>query len=263
MARDKREKTADIAVDLLGEAFGPKTRIIRRRSKSLEREKGPLLIDGVTYVPQLPSPITYSAPLPQQGFQAIAPMPPYGPLQYTQPYPLLHYPGPVQSYRVEHPKSEPRPQPRAELKPTKEDFAKLVDMDEHFHKKSEEALKELSPLTQPQEKEKVVATKTTITIVKHVCANCGRLRSRKYHQEHPIKEGDVPEAAFCRKCQRNASSTSESSDDEREELKRKKKEKKKKSEKHKTKDKNKVLPITKLSEQLLTREAESSRGFQR
>lgn len=253
MVRDKREKTADIAVDLLGEAFGPKTRIIRRRSKSLEREKGPLLIDGVTYVPQLPSPITYSAPIPQQSFQAIAPMPPYGPPQFAQPYPLPYHPGPVQSYLVEHPRPEPRPQSRAEPKPTKAEFAKLVDMDEHFHKTSEQALKVLNPSPPPQEKEKVIATKTTITIVKHVCANCGRLRSRKYHQEHPIKEGDVPEAAFCRKCQRDASSTSEQSDDEREERKRKKKEKKKKAEKHKTKDKDKVRHIAKLFERLLTR----------
>lgn len=236
MARAKRETTADVAVDLLGEAFGPRTRIIRRRSRSMEPEKGPLIINGITYVPQSPPPITYSAPIPQQGFQAIAPMPTYVPPEYAPAYPMPYYPGPVPSY-LPAPRAEPRPERRTEPKPTKEDFATLVDMDEHFKKASEKALKALKSSNEPEETKKVIATKTTITIVKHICANCGRLRSRKYHQEHPIKEGDVPEAAFCRKCQRDASSTSESSDNEREERKKKKKDKKKKAEKHKTKEK--------------------------
>lgn len=53
-------------------------------------------------------------------------------------------------------------------------------------------------------------TKTTITITKHICANCGRLRSRKYHAENPIKEGETPVPAFCWKCQKDSSETSDS-----------------------------------------------------
>lgn len=249
MARDKKERTADIACDLLGEAFGPKIRITRRRSKSLEREKSPLLINGVPYVSQLPPPITHSAPIPQQGFQAMPPpLVSYVPQQFAQPYPLPYYPSPEPLHYL----SPPRPEPRAQPNPTKEDFAKLVNMDTHFKKTSEEALKALKQSTGSKENEKVVTTKTTITIVKHVCANCGNLRSRKYHQEHPLKEGDIPEAAFCRKCQKDASSTSESSDTEREEYKNKKKKKEKREKTVKHKKKNKVPIIAKLLEYLLT-----------
>lgn len=210
MAREKRESTADIALDLLHEAFGPKTRVIRRRSKSLEREKGALLINGVPYVLQGPlAPITYSAPIPQQGFQQMPPpqMLQYAqqqPQQYPQQYPVPYYPGPTPSSIL----SAPKPDQQKPPKPTKADFANLVDMDTHFKKIVEDALKAAKPSIESKEDEKVVETKTTITITKHLCAHCGRLRSRKYHHEHPIKEGETPAAGFCRKCQKDASSTS-------------------------------------------------------
>lgn len=51
---------------------------------------------------------------------------------------------------------------------------------------------------------------TTVMIEKHICANCSRLRSRKYHADNPIVPGTLPVASFCRRCQRDASSTSSS-----------------------------------------------------
>lgn len=48
---------------------------------------------------------------------------------------------------------------------------------------------------------------TSITIAKHICVSCGRLRSHKYHHKNPIKPGDVPPPAFCGKCQKEATST--------------------------------------------------------
>lgn len=59
---------------------------------------------------------------------------------------------------------------------------------------------------------KSTVVKTTITFVKHICAHCGTLRSRKFHQENPITPGETPTPAYCRKCQKDASSTSEVSE---------------------------------------------------
>lgn len=70
-------------------------------------------------------------------------------------------------------------------------------------------------------------TKIKIATARHVCGDCGRLRSRKYHHDHPLKPGEIPELAFCRKCQKDASSTSESSGKEVDKVKKKRKTKKK------------------------------------
>lgn len=77
---------------------------------------------------------------------------------------------------------------------------------------------------------------TSITITKHICVNCGRLRSRKYHHENPIKPGEVPTPAFCAKCQKDVTSTedSSSSDNYKKSHRRKRKSRDKKS---KNKDK--------------------------
>jgi hypothetical protein len=56
-------------------------------------------------------------------------------------------------------------------------------------------------------------TKTTITITRHICAQCGRIRSNQYHHENPIKPDEEPVPAFCKKCQREASPTSISGSD--------------------------------------------------
>jgi hypothetical protein len=55
-----------------------------------------------------------------------------------------------------------------------------------------------------------VASQATVTVTKHICAECGRLRSRKYQQEHPLKPGETPTTAFCKKCQKDVTSTEES-----------------------------------------------------
>ncbi|KAI1444010.1 hypothetical protein F5Y02DRAFT_428264 [Annulohypoxylon stygium] len=38
----------------------------------------------------------------------------------------------------------------------------------------------------------------------HVCAGCGRIRSRRYHSEHPLKRGQIPERDYCARCQHEA-----------------------------------------------------------
>ncbi|KAI1087440.1 hypothetical protein F5B19DRAFT_499910 [Rostrohypoxylon terebratum] len=38
----------------------------------------------------------------------------------------------------------------------------------------------------------------------HLCAGCGRIRSKRYHSEHPLERGEIPERDYCARCQREA-----------------------------------------------------------
>jgi hypothetical protein len=68
-------------------------------------------------------------------------------------------------------------------------------------------------------------TQTSVSIQHHICANCKRLRSRKYQSEHALRPGEVPAAAFCRRCQKDATSTDRSEDAEADSRKYKKRKK--------------------------------------
>ena len=172
MAREKTEsKAKKVAVDLLGEAFGVKTRVIHKRAKSFDKPPAPLLIGGVPYVPQqqVAYPTPYTMPLPQQAF--------------SQPN-LIPY----------------APQPSFILpNPSQQDLNQLQQMQAHYN-----SIYPCAPRIAPNGKVEVT---TTITITKHICAGCGRIRSKKYHHDHPLKEGEKPEPDFCRKCQKDSSST--------------------------------------------------------
>lgn len=216
MAREKKPKTADIAIDLLGEAFGVRT-IVRRRSKSLERPKSvPLLITENPYQPQLPI-LPYTAPIPQHSsFQSFTP---YQHMQqgYAQSFIPYQQMQPHQTYfpnmilMPQYPQPEPQRYAVSPSKPTETDFASLKRIDAHYNemnninKKTKRLSVDLAPVSSED-----VTTKATVTITKHVCANCGRLRSRKYHVENPIKAGDVQTLSFCRKCQKDSSEASDS-----------------------------------------------------
>jgi hypothetical protein len=209
MARSKRKDTAaDIAADLLGEAFGgPRAKIVRKRAKSVDQLPAPTLIGGGPNM--TPQPVIYSSPIPQYTFsqQGVAqPM-----LQ------VLQYPN----------------QPPAFLpSPTEKDLDQLKRIDAHFNKVLGKPASRESMGHKEKPVEKVEEAKTTITITKHVCANCGRLRSKKYHHDHPIKDGKQPAPAFCKKCQRDASSTSCSSRGSTVREKKRKSKTKSKSKKH-------------------------------
>jgi hypothetical protein len=189
MARSKRKDTAtDIAIDLLGEAFGgPRTKIIRKRAKSVDQSTTPLRIAGAPNMTQQPVP--YGAPMPQYAF------PPQG-IPQPMPMPMLQIP--------QYPNQPPTFVPS----PTEKDLNQLKRIDAHFNKVLAKQASRESMGHKEKLVEKVTEVKTTITITKHVCANCGRLRSKKYHHDHPIKAGEQPAPAFCKKCQRDASSTS-------------------------------------------------------
>ncbi|KFY23794.1 hypothetical protein V493_05631 [Pseudogymnoascus sp. VKM F-4281 (FW-2241)] len=52
-----------------------------------------------------------------------------------------------------------------------------------------------------------VATPTSITVTRHLCANCGNLRSKKYQAAHPLQADDTAPVSFCRKCEKEFRST--------------------------------------------------------
>ncbi|KAF7540826.1 hypothetical protein G7054_g1019 [Neopestalotiopsis clavispora] len=41
---------------------------------------------------------------------------------------------------------------------------------------------------------------STPTMHMHICAGCGKTRSKGYHMTHPLKKGEVPEPDYCRRC---------------------------------------------------------------
>lgn len=48
---------------------------------------------------------------------------------------------------------------------------------------------------------------TNVTVARHICANCGTLRSRKFQAENPIEPGEVAPISYCRKCEKEIKST--------------------------------------------------------
>jgi hypothetical protein len=230
MARTKPKSAAPKVIDLLGEAFGIIP--VRKRAKSIAPAPEPLLIAGIPYVPGPPPP--HSTPLLQQP----SPQAPH----MQAPFPQLFCPqGPpiVPHWQYQHPITYGAP-PNAPP-PTLQDFNYLQGIDAHFNQFVAPTFsKQVSNLSEESAKTDI-SSKTTITITKHICANCGRLRSRKYHKDHPICPGREPAPEFCGKCQKDVSCT-DSSDTEAAELNKKKSGSKRKS-KGKRKKKYKVKSV--------------------
>lgn len=47
----------------------------------------------------------------------------------------------------------------------------------------------------------------TNVLGKHVCGHCGRLRSKRYQAANPLKKGEVVVSGFCRRCQKDDTSS--------------------------------------------------------
>jgi hypothetical protein len=214
MAREKKPKAANIAADLLREAFGVRT-VIRRRSKSLERPKAvPLLHAGTPYYQQLQLP--YSTPLPQQPFaQPLLQYQPYNPRQQGCPQSFISYqlpicnPNMIQTPQYTRCPQQPQHYTVQQSKPSQEDFESLKRIDAHYNELISKKTKRLSAGPESDSSVQDITNKATITTANDIRANCGRLRSRRYHAENPIKSREIPTTAFCRKCQRDSSETSD------------------------------------------------------
>lgn len=248
MARDKKTRRDTQAVNLFGDAFGAprletpvKPHKAHKRSASLAPTMTPLYIDGVPYVPQ--QQMIYTAPIQQQYYPYFTAVPV---LQAPQ-----HPPTPQLPQQQQITYSPPEPP-----KPMKEDFETLRKIDAHYNTNFGSALQKHASdpalKAKTENKTEVKISRTTITVTKHICAQCGRVRSNKYHHRNPITPGVEPVPAFCGKCQREASSTSGSDDD------RKSKEKKdSKNKSKKKKNQQKVKTSLHISDCQLTNFAEN------
>lgn len=202
--------------DVFGAPTGESVRIHkhRRSASAAPSMYPPFLMDGVPHVIQ-----PLSTPLPQQPFlpyYSVAPTP-----QLLQ-QPVFTFPAPAPA---QIPKPETAPAP-AKVKATEEEKEQLLGIDAHYQKV---ATKDLHRNT-PDPATKSIAettTKTTVTVTYHICAQCRRRRSSRYHIENPIRSGEEQAPAFCGKCQRDASITSSSGTDRDREKKKSKGNKKK------------------------------------
>jgi len=209
MARDKRPRPTGSTMALLGSAFGFNTRIIRRRSQSVDSLPSPivpLMIAGEPHIPTGQQFLAYSAPLLQNGFQ---PIPPSNMIPTSQILQSIQYQQPLQTPQL-IPQEPTRYRLENQATPSKEEIEALKNIHAHFTAATGDGTTVQNRVGSAafQDASDSMVTKTTITIAKHVCANCGRIRSKKYHHENPIKLGEAPMHGFCRKCQRDASSTS-------------------------------------------------------
>ena len=215
MARDKRPRPPGSTLNLLGSAFGLDTRIIRRRSQSVDSlpsPTAPLMIAGEPHIPLQQHLLTNSTPLFQNGFLPITHPNMISIPQIKQPEQFLQPGQYQQTIQATHLMlREPmRYIVEAQAAPSNEDIEDLKHIHAHFTVatgKDRKVHKSVGSVAIHDVNQGMVAN-TTLTVVKHACANCGRIRSRKYHHENPIKPGEVPMPAFCKKCQRDASSTS-------------------------------------------------------
>lgn len=217
MARDKKPRSSSkAAVNLLGDAFGkgeaygpPRVARTHKRSASAAPSTiSPLIIGGIPYVPQQ---------------SVIQPQPMAHPLQYQQPYPFYGVLPMLQPQaQAQQQFTYPSPHPGG---PTQKDLETLRQIDGHYNLQKHSSDPALKSKAQP------VTLRTTITITKHICAQCGRLRSRQYHRDNPIIPGVEPTPAFCRKCQRDASVTTCSDKSPQKPASKKGKTKKKKNQK--------------------------------
>jgi hypothetical protein len=206
MVRERREKLLDIFMDLLGEAFGKYTRPkMKDGSKKPEGENATAQKPTATPFQSFPTPPLFNpnanlvgpppvqsimGPMgPQPGIYrfgnrqlALLPLNPQGgsaiPPQMEYPYPqspwMFPQPSNISGFNFPPMGTDPR----------------------QF----------ITNSARPSE----VTSQASVTMIKHVCAECGRLRSRKYQYENPLKPGDTPTPAFCKKCQKDVTSSEES-----------------------------------------------------
>lgn len=189
MARSKKDKPADNAIRLFGGAFGSKPARkkspVRQISKLIEAVPTPLLIGGIPYLPQ---------PGTQHPQIAFDPDSPVGMPPNLQPGPTVS--GPLYA---------PNPTPA--------DFERLRGFDAHY-KKYVVSGQNNATIESKKTREEKTTTTTKFNVTRHICGHCGGLRSKRYHLQHPIVPGEIPIPGFCRRCQRDASSTSSASSTE-------------------------------------------------
>ena len=143
-----------------------------------------------------------SMPSPPMPFPRISPQ-----YAYSQPHPPQQT---MPGYTVFDPNQDTNPNTsnKPDVNATAEALDRLKLVDAHFRKVSVEQSKAKSRDAEKTGKVEEESS-SSVAVDRHVCANCGKLRSRKYHVQNPLKPGVKPSPAFCRKCQKDDTTDSE------------------------------------------------------
>lgn len=205
MVRERREKLHNICMDLLGEAFGKYSRPkMKDDSKKTEGENVPAQKTEAIPIQNFPAPPLFNPSANLVGSPPVQVI--MGPMG-SQPgiyrfgnrqlalLPLNPQGRPPNPPLMGYPYSQP-----PWMFPQSSNISGF-----NFPPMCIDPRQFVANLAPPE-----VTSQISVTVTKHVCAECGRLRSRKYQQENPLKPGETPTPAFCKKCQRDVTSTEES-----------------------------------------------------
>lgn len=208
MIRPRQEKLFDICIDLLVEVFGKYSRpnmkeeVKKSRGETVppkEPTMGPS--EGFTNPPLFNPNANLIEPTPTQSIMGpLVPQPGiyrFGNRQLAL-MPINPQPGPAMPPQLGHPYSQ--------LNWMYPQSSSMVSF--NYPPISTDPRQFITNLAPNSEG----ASQAPTTVTKHICADCGRLRSRKYQHEHPLKPGEIPTPAFCKRCQKDAMSTEESED---------------------------------------------------
>ncbi|KAI9746102.1 MAG: hypothetical protein M1818_000783 [Claussenomyces sp. TS43310] len=206
MVREKKPSALEIGLDLLGEAFGRK----------LIKDSPDSVSESVYRSPTMtaPSPFHYpcTAPIsaPPQMDPPVEGDPPPGIYQCGNQQLALLPVGSVRNetmqqqflpYSSSYPYSDPW---------MRSQWMTIQGYGQHPHFTAMYPAMQASQMTST-----TAAQPLTGTAIPPLCAGCGRVRSRKYQHEHPLKSGETHPPSFCRKCQKQDTSTELSCSGER------------------------------------------------
>lgn len=142
---------------------------------------------------QMPHMETPAFAYPQQGFVPPPPPPPPPPAFVPQPFdtiPLVESSTAVDPGQDRIQESLKPRVPRDEQPQTENNPEKIQ------HEGAKDSKKQKKSTRENQDQ----ASPVLSVMQMHICAGCGKTRSKGYHMTHPLKKGEKPEPGYCRRC---------------------------------------------------------------
>lgn len=129
----------------------------------------------------------------QQGFVPPSPPPPPPPEFVPQPFDTIPL---VESSTVADPGQDRiqdslKPQVPRDERPQTENNPEKIQ-----HEGAKDSKKQKKSTRENQDQASPVLSHMQM----HICAGCGKTRSKGYHMTHPLKKGEKPEPGYCRRC---------------------------------------------------------------
>ncbi|KAK6193912.1 Cytochrome c oxidase assembly protein cox19 [Pestalotiopsis sp. IQ-011] len=130
---------------------------------------------------------------PQQGFVPPPPPPPPPPAFVPQPFDTIPL---VESSTVPDPGQDRihdsvKPRVSRDERPHTENNPEKIQ-----HEGAKDSKKQKKSTRENQDQ----ASPVLSIMQMHICAGCGKTRSKGYHMTHPLKKGEKPEPGYCRRC---------------------------------------------------------------